>query len=185
MDNFELIALNMVLIRQALEERHADRFPDDKSLFIACGVMDTILHLREGHFTVRDVADAMLYANLGKCHLGLTTSVPVEDETECFYCGPTDLFLNYTLQIEAMVFNAIEQHVDASGMSEQDIVMTVLGEKERIRRILDTPKEELAHSQQMAGVRKLADSFMVAQEFSDYRKAIGLEGGAIGQTYNV
>ena len=174
-DNFEYIALNMALIRLALETRWGDRFPDEKSLFIACGVIDTIRHIGEGHFTARAVANAMLRANTGVCQLGLSARVPIEEDKIKSFFFPTNLFLNYTLQIEAMVFNAIEQHVDASGMSEQDIVLTVMSQKERIEKVLGTPTEELEASELMKGVQTLTDAFMNESEFSEYRKEIGLD----------
>ena len=174
-DNFELIALNMAMFRHALETEHANRFPKQEALFVACGVLDALSHIGNGHFTVQDVVDAMRPAKHGRCELGLIASVSIEDEMQAFYRGPTNLFLNYTLQIEAMIFDAIETHVEASGMSQRDILMAVLREKERIARILDTPGAELAHSQQMEVVRRAADAFMTSDEFADCRHTIGIE----------
>ena len=175
-DNFEYIALNMALIRRALEVGYADRFSDERMLFVACGVLDTLRHIRDGHFTAQDVADAMVPADAGTCRLEGTTSIAIEDDKdkESLSFGLGDLFLNYTLQIEAMCFNAIVQHVDFSGESEHDIVLAVLAEKERIRRVLETSDEKLDASELMKGVRAGTDAFMNASEFSDYRKAVGL-----------
>lgn len=173
-DNFEYIALNMALIRRDLEVDWGERFPDEKTLFVGCGVLDTLMHIQEGHFTVQDVVDAMLPARLGKCRLGLTT-IPAENEMQAALFGPSDLFLSYTLQIECMIFNAIERHVDSSGMDERDIIVTAIDQKERIGKMLDTSAEELDANALMCGVRALAAEFMEEPEFSDYRKVVGID----------
>ena len=174
-DNFEYIALNMALIRHALEKRWKDSFSDEKMLYKTCGVLDTIRHITDGHFTVQDVLDAMLPAQVGKCCLGLSSMQIEHSEIQAFHWAPSDLFLNYTLQIEAMIFNAFEQHIENTGMSEYEIVDVIVSVKERVARLLATPTDELEACELMQIVQMNSDMFMREPDWSEYRKAIGLE----------
>ncbi len=173
-DNFELIALNMALIRHALETDHADRFPDEETLYIACGVWDTLLHIADGHFTVQDVKDAMLPAKLGECRLG-QARIQIEYPTGAASTAVADLFLNYALQIEAMIFYADEHFLDPTGISDQDILLALLDKKHDIARVLRTPENKLARSKLAAGVREMVAVFMDSPEYADFRSDIGLE----------
>ena len=172
-DNFEYIAFNMAILRHTLEADHADRFSDHDTLLVACGVLDTIMHIRGGHFTVQDVKHALVRAKQGQCRFGLK---PVSiDEVEASYPKVADLFLNYTLQIEAMCFCAIERFVDSEGMSEKDIVSSVIDKAIDIRRILQTPKDVLARSNVAGSTRQLTTAFMDSPDFADLRKEIGIQ----------
>jgi hypothetical protein len=176
-DNFEQIALNMALLHYALEADHADRFPDEDALLVTCGILDTLVHIGDGHFIAKDVGDALLYAKGGMCRLDLV-SIPIastrrEQVDKAFGFG-ADLFLDYTLNIEALCINAVECFVDSDGLSPEDIILTVLDTKDDIARVLHTPKKTLSRNSAAAGVRQLAAAFMDSPEFADLRGEIGL-----------
>ncbi len=175
-DNFEYIALNMALFRYALEAKHAHRFPDEDSLLVACGVLDTIVHIQNGHFTVQNLKEALQAAKLGECQLGLTDIVidPKERVGRPFGIE-TDLFLDYTLNIEALCFYAVERFVASDGLSAQDIILAVLDKRDDIARVLHIPNKTLAWSNVAPGVRQLAAAFMDSPDFGDFRREIGLE----------
>jgi hypothetical protein len=56
-DNFEYIAFNMAVIRCALEDDYGDRFAAEDDLLLACGVVDTLLHIVDADFGIDDVKD--------------------------------------------------------------------------------------------------------------------------------
>lgn len=172
--NFELIALDMALERHVLQSDHADRFPSQDSLLVTCGVLVTLMHIQNGDFTVEDVKDGLLFAKGGECVVGLT-SVRVRDTEQWFLDrDPAELLLDYTLQIEAMSFCAIERFADPSGLSDEDIILAVLDQKHRIARVLRTPGPVLDRSPLMAGVRGLVGGFLDSESFAEMREEIGL-----------
>ncbi len=177
-DNFEYIALNMVLFRYVLEEDYADRFEDEDSLIITCGILDTLIHISEGHFTTKDVKDALLSAKVGQCSL-LSSSRSIDttkqESMQRLLTGRYDKFLDFTLNIEAMCFYAIERYVDPYGMSPEDIILAVLGKKADIKRVLYTPKKKLSRSSLVMSVRHIVSAFMDSPDYAQLRIEAGLE----------
>jgi hypothetical protein len=97
----------------------------------------------------------------------------VESEVRAFFLGPQDLFLNFTLQIEAMCFAAGED-VEPHGLSERDIILMVLARRDDIARLLRTPKRALRECDVMEGVGQLVAAFMESPDWAETRREIGL-----------
>ena len=171
-DNFESIALNMALIRHCLMADHSDRFTEEDEILVTCGVLDTLMHIRDGHFAVDDIRHGLVSAKIGQLFVGLTTVFIEEDEMKTLFMGPTNLFLNFVLQIEAMVFEAGERFLDPSGLSDRDIAYSVLSQKSRIADVLNTPAAQLERTPGFAGVRELVGAFLGTPEFAELRAEI-------------
>ncbi len=171
-DNLGYIAFNMALIRCALEDGYGECFSSKDDLFLACGVVDTGIHITDGDFGIEDLKNGFRAAKLGTCRLGLT-AVAVENELRALFIGPADLFLNFTLQIEAMCFAAGEQ-AEPEGLSEEDTILGVLSRRDHIERVLRTPKRALQECRLMKSVGEVVTAFMESEEFADLRSERGL-----------
>ncbi|MDP8246521.1 MAG: hypothetical protein P9M00_00115 [Candidatus Tritonobacter lacicola] len=167
-DNFEYIAMNLAFIFHLLKKNHGNRVSSESDLLLISGVIDMIKYLQEGSITVEDIRNGLMASKQDRCRLGPTT-IQHENGTRSMFVGVEDPLLNFTIQIEAMIFA-----VDKPGMDAKRIINAVLSKKADIQRTLQDTAVAAQSGPFPPGVPELVDGFMTADEFSDLRQQIGI-----------
>ena len=127
-----------------------------------------ILYIQEGSITVEDIQNGLTASNLGVCRLGPTT-IEHEAGTRAMFAGVKDPLLNFTIQIEVMIFN-----IDQPTMGAKRIINAVLSKKADIQRTIQEASTVARSGSFPPGVSELVDRFMTAEEFSNLRQQIGI-----------
>jgi len=167
-DNFEYIAMNLAFIFHLLKKNHSNRVSSEADLLLATGVIDMIVYLQDGSISVEDIRNGLMVSKQGICRLRPTT-VQHENGTQAMFVGVEDSLLNFTIQVEAMIFA-----VDEPSMGSKRIINAVLNKKADIQRMLQDTVEAVQSEHFPPGLPKLVDDFITADEFSNLRQQIGI-----------
>jgi len=167
-DNFEYIAMNITYIYNLLKNKFADRFSDEDSLLLASGIIDTLVYIQEGSISIEDIKNGLVAAKIGKCRIGHIL-VSHEEDVKTFFTGPKDTLLNFTMQIECMIFA-----VDEQSMSEKRIISTVITKKDDISKIIKNTQSAADSGKYPQGLEQLIEGFINSDKFSNIRKIIGI-----------
>ena len=160
--------MNVAFIYHLLSKNYSNRSSSEKELLLTTGIIDMIVYIQEGSITVEDIQNGLTASNLGVCRLG-TTTVEHENGTRAMFVGVEDSLLNFTIQIEVMIFN-----IDQPTMGAKRIINAVLSKKADIQRTIQGVSTVAQSGTFPPGVPELVDGFMTAEEFSNLRQQIGI-----------
>ncbi|MHC4741823.1 MAG: tetratricopeptide repeat protein [Planctomycetota bacterium] len=170
-NNFVVMARNITYIHEILRDEYKDYFADADSLLMTCGMIDTLSYA----FTVEDMNRAITYAKVGDC--SLDPSYRRQSFEARKMLSGHDRFLNFVLQLEAMMF------IEDTSHRPDDILNAVVSQKTNIKRAIDSAKQSYASGNRPAALHHAVSNFMVSDAFGKVRDELGIMSSAgSGQT---
>ena len=164
-NNYVLIARNLTYIYEILHDEYKERFPDEDTLLITCGVIDTLSY----KFPLEDMKAAVLRAKDGKCFFENSAYNQInEREVFLMFKQTSNLFLSFVLELEIMIF------LKDSSLSRQNILTAVVSVTEKIERAIDSAKRSYASGRKPPLWNRAASNFMTSDAFEGVRNELGI-----------
>ena len=162
-NNFVLIARNLTYIHEILRNDYKERFPDEDTLLITCGVIDT----RAYNFSLEDMKLALRRAKEGECFLEESLNHPRPRNYFSLVCTQ-DLFLNFVLELELMRF------LNDSSLRRENILTSIVSSKEKIKKTIDHAKRSYARRKRPLLWCRAVSNFMISFALEEVRDQIGI-----------
>jgi hypothetical protein len=162
-NNFVLIARNLTYIHEFLRNEYNERFPDEDTLLITCGIIDT----RSYNFPLEDMKNALSRAKKGECFHANCLNHP-NKHNFILISKKNDLFLSFVLELEIMML------LRDSSFSHQDILTTVVSVTKKIEKAIDSAKHSYARGKRRPLWHRAVSNFMTSNTFEQVRDQIGI-----------
>ena len=168
-DNFDFIAINIVAIYEVLQKNYKECFSKKDDLLTTSGIIDCLVYINEGSIFVDDLQQAIIVAKQGVCHVAFT-SIPHEDEVQTMLMESKNLFLNFIMQIEAMIFYA-----DNKSFGGKEIIRAVINKKKDIEEMINITKNKIENGefkQIYQNAEQITRTFMTTDEFKEIKEKL-------------
>jgi hypothetical protein len=164
-NNFVLIARNLTYIYEILHDEYKERFPDEDTLLMTCGIIDTLSY----NFPLEDMKLAVRRAKNGTCFVeNLSYNQVNERNVMLAYTQKPNLFLNFVMELETIMF------LNDSSLPRQDIMTAVVSAKEKIERTIDSAKRSSARGKRPPSWHRATSNFMTSDAFEGVRNELGI-----------
>jgi len=164
-NTYILIARNLTYIYEILHGEYKERFSDEDTLLITCGIIDTLSY----DFPLEDMKLALLRAKDGKCFFENSAHNQInEREVFLMFKQASNLFLSFVLELEIMIF------LKDSSLSRQNILTAVVSVTAKIQRAIDSAKRSYATGRRPPLWNRGVSNFMTADAFERVRNELGI-----------
>ena len=161
-NNFVLIAKNLTYIHEILRNEHNGQFPDEDTLLITCGIIDT----RSYNFPIEDIKLALCRAKEGKCFLEESQN-NFSTRNFILLCKK-DLFLNFVLELEIIMF------LRDTSLRCDDILTVVVSVTEKIEKAIGRARNAYAKGKRPLLLYRAVSNFMISGALEEVRDQIGI-----------
>ena len=161
-NNCVLIARNLTYIHEILRNEHNGQFPDEDTLLITCGIIDT----RSYNFPIEDIKLALCRPKEGKCFLEESQN-NISTRNFILLCKK-DLFLNFVLELEIMMF------LRDTSLRRDDILTVVVSVTEKIEKAIGHANIAYARRKRPLLWHCAVSNFMTSVVFEEVRDQIGI-----------
>ena len=162
LNTYVLIAKKLTYIYEILLNDYKKRFPDEDTLLMTCGIIDTLSYA----FSVEDMKRAVLSAKTGEYSLDLAHHKLAFDTREIL--SGRDQLLNFVLQLEAMMFLEDMSH------GPRDILSALASLKANIKRAIESAKQSYSRGNRPAALHHVVSNFMTSDSFGEVRNELNL-----------
>lgn len=162
-NNYVLIAKNLTYIYEFLHDKYKERFPDEDTLLMTCGVIDTLSY----KFPPEDMKLAVRRAKEGKCYLeNYQNNQTNKSDLMLFF--KHDLFLSFVLELEIIIF------LRDSSLHREDILTAVVSVTENIEKAINSTKRSYASGRRPPLWHRAVTNFMTSDTFERVRNELGI-----------
>jgi hypothetical protein len=163
LNNFVLIARNLTYIHEILRNEHNERFPDEDTLLITCGIIDT----RSYNFPPEDMKIALSRAKKGQSLFENYEYHPDKHNLMLTFKN-NDLFLNLVVELEIMML------LRDSSFSHQNILSSVVSSIDKIEKAIAGARCSYANGKRRPLWRRAVSNFMTSGALEPIRDQIGI-----------
>ena len=171
MNNYAVIARNTTYIYEILHDEYKERFSEEGTLLMTCGIIDTLSY----DFTLEDMKLALLRAKDGKCFFdNLAYNQINKREVLSMLTQPSmlkqrsNLFLKFVLEVEIMIF------LQDTSYHRQDILTAVVSMTEKIEKAIDSAKRSYTSGRRPPLLHRAVTNFMTSDTFERVRSELGI-----------
>ncbi len=171
-NNYTLIARNTTFIYEILRHDFKDIFPDKDTLLATCGVIDALVYITSGNFTVEDVKRGVLAAKAGYCRIGIAT-LDIFDNALNATLGllddeNTSDLIAFIINLEALIFYS------DSKVSTELILSSIKSKHNLINDVVRSAQKKYRVSGASPMRKKQVHGFMTGEVFADLRDKLGI-----------
>lgn len=161
-NNFVLVARNLTYIHEVLRNEYKERFPDEDTLLITCGIIDT----RAYNFPLEDMKMALSRAKKGQSLFENYEYYPDKHNLMLTF-KINDLFLNFVVELEIMML------LRDSSFSHQNILASVVSSIDKIEKAIAGVRRSYANGKRRLWHRAVSN-FMNSGALEELRDQIGI-----------
>lgn len=164
-NNFVLIARNLTYIHEVLRNEYKERFPDEDTLLITCGIIDT----RAYNFPLEDMKMALSRAKKGESTFENYEYYPDKHSLILMLTfKKNNLLLNFVVELEIMML------LRDSSFPRQDILASVVSSLEKIEKAIDNAKRSYSNGKKRPLWYRAISNFMISGALEQMRDQIGI-----------